>query len=197
MRSFADFLGSTNEALLIPRIVNLLSREHTLMVKVSMTDLVHEMISLLYNTHRSETLHRKFDWSLSSGNLPDFVLKFVRTQDCFHHALDGSFVFFDSSYSYTVGNLTAFADLHWRLPRITFSALPTRLVNGETYRIIPHFADASSSATAYSGVSTRKDDITYSVTKSPLPLQWDFTHDCFHVPVLHDSPVCYRSALEI
>jgi hypothetical protein len=165
------------------------------MVKVSMTDLVHGMISLLYNTLASETLHRKFEWSLSSGNLPDFVFNIVRLQDCFRHTNDGSFVFFNLSHSYTVGDLTAFADLHWRLPRVTFSALSTRLVNGQMYRIIPHFADAGSGTTVCSGFSARKDDIMYSVIRSPLPLQWDFTHDCFHAPVLHDSPVCCHYAL--
>jgi hypothetical protein len=191
--SAADHLGSTNEALLIPRIVNLLSREHVLMAKVSMADLVHEMISLLYNTLPTDTLHRRFEWSLSSGNLPDFVFNVIRTQDCFHHTCDGSFVFFDLSNSYTVGDLAAFADLHWRLPRVTFSALPTRLVNGQMYHIIPHFVDASSDATVCNGFSARKDDITYSLTRSPLPLQWDFTHDWFHAPVMHDSPVCCQS----
>jgi hypothetical protein len=170
-------------------MVSYLSSKQALVFNVLMTDLVHDMISRLYSIHRSEHTHRDFEWSLSSGNLPNFVYNFVRTQDCLLHAAGGPYVMFDLSNSYTAGGLAVFADIHWQLPRTTFSALPTRLSNGEMYRIIPHFADASLGAGGYRGPSGSKDEILYSISKSPIPLQWDFDQECFQAPIAYQSKV--------
>jgi hypothetical protein len=95
-----------------------------------------------------------------------------------------------------VGDLTAFAGLHWRLPRVTFSVHPMRPVKGQMFYISPYFVDTSSKAAVYSGFSARKDDITYSVTRSPLLFQWDSTHQWFHAPVLDGFAVSCHSSLD-
>jgi hypothetical protein len=170
-------------------MVSFLSSKQALVFNVSMTDLVHDMISRLYTIQRSEHTHRDFEWSLSSGQLPNFVFNFVRTQDCFLHAIGGPYVIFDLSNSYTAGGLAILADIHWQLPRITFSALPTRLSDGEMYRIIPHFSDASLGASAYRGLSGSKDEVVYSIIRSPIPLRWDFDQECFQAPIACQSKV--------
>ena len=110
-----------NETLLVSRIVETLLPKQPRMMNVSMTHLIHDMISLLYTVHRSDTTHRKLSWSLSAGDLPNFVYNFVRTQDCFLQTLDGPCLLLDLSHSYTDCVLTVFANIHWQLPRTTFS----------------------------------------------------------------------------
>jgi hypothetical protein len=164
------------------------------MVKVSMTRLVHDMISSLYTVHRSETTHCNLFWSLDSEDLPNFVYNIVRTQDCFFHHLTGSCLLLDLSHSYADNVFTVFAKVHWQIPRITFSALPNQLSDGEMYRIIPHFADPTLSSSSCSSFSSYKDDLTYWVSKSPLPLQWDVSRECFYATVHREPMVCCLSA---
>jgi len=160
-------------------------------------DLVDDMMSRIYAVGRGDqATYRNFEWSLSSKSLPSFVFNFVRTQDCFLHAVDGPYLIFDLSNSYTISSLTVFADLQWQLPRTTFSALPNRLSNGDTYRIIPHFSNVSLGAGGYSDFSANHDEIMYTVTRSQLPMRWDSAQKCFFAPISHDSKVCVSHVLE-
>ncbi|KAH5399897.1 hypothetical protein HBI32_180620 [Parastagonospora nodorum] len=184
----SGYPNSANQSLVVPRMVKLLSSEQPLVIKICMIDLVDDMMSRIYAVGRGdEAAYRDFEWSLSSKSLPNFVFNFVRTQDCLLHAVDGPYLIFDLSNSYTVGSLTVFADLQWQLPRTTFSALPTRLSDGDTYRIIPHFSYTSLGASGYSGFSASKDEITYTVTRSQLTMKWDSAHKCFFTRIAHDS----------
>lgn len=168
-------------------------------MKICVIDLVDDMMSRIYAIGRGdEATYRAFEWSLSSKSLPSFVFNFVRTQDCLLHAVDGPYLLFDLSNSYTVGSFTLFVDLHWHLPRTTFSALPTRLSNGNTYSIIPHFSHESLGASKYSGGFTAsRDEITYTVTRSQLPMQWDAAHKRFFARIARDSEVCIPHVLGI
>jgi hypothetical protein len=169
-------------------MVDYLNTEEPLLLNVSMSHLVHDMISQLYSLHRSDTTQRKFTWSLASGCLPDFVYNFVRTQDCFMHTPDGPCVLFELAHSYTDGVLTAIANIQWFLPRVTFSALATRLTKNDVYRITPFWSDATA-ADSTSGFSSIKDDIQYAVPVSTLPFKWDYARGCFHAPVSLNSKV--------
>jgi hypothetical protein len=182
-------------------MVDFLALEEPLLLNVSTSHLVHDMISQLYSMHRSDTTQRKFSWSLSSGRLPDFVYNFVHTQDCFMHTPDGPCVLFELSHSYSDSVLTAIANIRWFLPRVTFSALVTRLSNDDIYRITPHWSDAAA-MTSISGFAFIRPDVQYAVTTSSLPMQWDHVRNCFHAPVLPDfevydlqiGPVSYHTA---
>jgi hypothetical protein len=178
--------------------MKLLSSEQPLVIKICMIDLVDDMMSRIYAVGRGdEATYRDFEWSLSSKSLPSFVFNFVRTQDCLLHAVDGPYLMFDLSNSYTVGSLTVFADLLWQLPRTTFSALPTRLSDGDTYSITPHFSYTSLGASGYSGFLASKDEITYTVTRSQSTMKWDSAHKCFFTRIAHDSEVCISHILQI
>jgi hypothetical protein len=165
-----------------------------ILVNISMTCLVHDMISLLYDSHLSGTSPCRFQWSISSSSLPNFVYNFVRTKDCFLYTAGGPCILLELTPCYTNGILAVFAKLHWQLPKITFSALPTRLSYNEMYRITPRPTHDTLGAAEYSGFSPLSEDIAYSITKSPLPLQWDYIQACFHAPVLHNDGVCEQSA---
>jgi hypothetical protein len=182
-----------NEAHLISRMVEFLMFGDCLMVNVSMKRLVHDIISHLYTVHRSDMIRGKFDWSLSSGRLPNFVYNFVRTNDCLLHTSDGLCLLFDLSHSYCDGVLTAFANVHWHLPRISFSTFLTPSSNDETCRIIPHFVDAVLGASSHNEFSPSRDEIRYSVTRSSLPLRWDCARDCFYTHAAIGSEVRYLS----
>jgi hypothetical protein len=151
-----------------------------------MTQLVHDMVSSVYEMYRSETTVRRFAWSLSCEQLPNLVYNFIRTQDCFIHTSGGPYLQFDVVGSYTGGSLLVYVDIHWQAPRITFSALSTRLSEGEKYHITPHYSDATVSRASSDGFSLIKDEITYSLSKSPLALQWDHWLECFRGPVQYD-----------
>jgi hypothetical protein len=141
------------------------------------------MMSLLYSDDCSEmTTRRTMEWSLSSQELPSLVYNLVRLHDCFIHTLNGPKVLFDVSQSYTRGVLTAFVNVRWQPPRVIFSDLPSRLLEGDPYRITPRLANIDLFADDNNGFSWLKDEITYTVTKSSLPLLWDDAEQCFYVP---------------
>jgi hypothetical protein len=177
-------------------MIELLTLGEPLVLDVSMTHLVHDMMSQLYAMHRNDTTHRKFSWSLSSGRLSDFVYNLVRIQDCIWHTQDGPCVLFDLSHSYTDSTLTALANIQWHLPRVTFPALPTRLLQDEIYRITPQWFDTMDAAWT-SGFIPIKDDIRFAVPGSTLPMQWDYTSDCFHAPVSLNFEVLYLDYLQL
>ncbi|KAF1918725.1 hypothetical protein BDU57DRAFT_119054 [Ampelomyces quisqualis] len=183
LNAFPDPL---NKSLLVSRLTDALVREQPLLLDVSMPQLVHDMISSLYKMYRNETTVRRFAWSLSCEQLPNLVYNFIRTQDCFIHTIGGPYLLFDVLGTYTGGGLTVYADIHWQAPRITFSALPTQLSDGEKYHITPHHSDATLSRAGIDGFSLTRDETTYSLSKSPLALQWDPWLECFHGPVQYD-----------
>jgi hypothetical protein len=170
--TLTESLDATNETLLVPRMANFLVHEQSSIMSVSMPRLVHSMISLLYSNNRSKTTQRTLGWSLSSHELPNVVYNLVRVHDCFMHTLSGPKILFDISHSYENGILIAFAEIHWQPPKITFSDLPTRLLNGELYRVTPRFAgpgfNGDNNGYNDSGFRSFKDEITFIVTKSPL-----------------------------
>jgi hypothetical protein len=175
---FADNISEpTNETFLTPRIVDYLSHNQMGTVRVVLDDIVLSMISRFYDGSF------KMPWSLGSGNLQEHVHKIVRTYDCFLRGLDVYCVFFNLTHSFVDGKLAVSANIDWQLPRITFSALPTELLAGDVYRIVPHFANPSIGAVSRRAWTTHEDSITYTITKSPLPLEWDPKCGCFFATV--------------
>jgi hypothetical protein len=164
--SFADDISEpTNETLLVPRIVDYLSHKQMGMLRILADDIVLSMISRFYDGSLTML------WSLGSGDLREHVHKIVRTYDCFLHGLDVCCVFFNITHSFVDGKLAVSATIDWQLPRITFSALPTELPVGDVYRIVPHFANPNIGAVSPRTCTTHEDSITYTITKSPLPLE--------------------------
>jgi hypothetical protein len=169
--------------LLVSRMANFLAHEQSSMINLSMSRLVHDMISLLYSETCSETTTRRtMEWSLSSQELPSLVYNLARLHDCFIHTLNGPKVLFDVSQSYTRGVLTAFVNVRWQPPRVIFPDLPSRLFEGDPYRITPRFASIDLFADDNSEFHWLKDETTYTVTKSSLPLLWNDAEHCFYVP---------------
>jgi hypothetical protein len=169
--------------LLVSRMANFLEHEQSSMINLSMSRFIHDMISLLYSDNCSEiTTRRTMEWSLSSQELPSLAYNLVRLHDCFVHTLNGPKVLFDVTQPYTRGILTAFVKIRWQAPRVTFSELSSHLLEGDPYRITPRFASIELRTDDNSGFRWLKDETTYTVTKSSLPLLWDDAEQCFYVP---------------
>jgi hypothetical protein len=169
--------------LLVSRMADFLEHEQSCTINLSMSRFIHDMISLLYSNNSSGiTTRRTMEWSLSSQELPSLVYNLIRLHDCFMHTLNGPKVLFDVSQSYTRGVLTAYVKVRWQAPRVTFSELPSRLSEGDPYRITPRFASMDLRTDDNNGLRWLKDEITYTVTKSSLPLLWDDAEQCFYVP---------------
>jgi hypothetical protein len=159
---------------------------------LSMTKLVHQMISRLYNRWPSETLGRHLAWSLSSGNLPGFVFDFVGTHDCILYEPEDpktARIMYTISPSYCESILNISVELKWHLANTTFLGLFSRLSFGEMYRIAPRF-DKTCLGGGSQSFSPYTHNVTYSVLSSTLPLQWDFQNGCFHAPAVYGPRVC-------
>jgi hypothetical protein len=190
LQFLTEITDAKNKMLLVTRMANFLEHHHSHVMKVSMTRLVHNMISLLYNDNRSETTPRSMEWSLSCQELPSFVYNFVRLHDCFIHTRNGPKVKFDISQSYTGGILTAFTKFHWQPPRVTFPGLPSWLLDGGTYRITPRFDNIGLSTDDYSAFRRFNYESTYTVTRSTLSLLWNHDQEWFEAPITYISEVC-------
>ncbi|KAF2023276.1 hypothetical protein EK21DRAFT_12766, partial [Setomelanomma holmii] len=192
--SFSDWLRKysdpANEVLLVSRLDRFLHLEQSLDARICVPSLVAEMISRVYGVHRSETLHRKFPWSLSTGNLPSVVHNFIRTRDCFFYTRDGARVLFDVSHSYHDGVMTVEAAVRWQMPRLAFRDLRLDYYGDETYRIIPHVEPTSLGKTPLPGNDADEDAIGYTISRSDLPLQWHIAGKFFHAPLTHVEQVC-------
>jgi hypothetical protein len=183
-------LEPMNESLLASRMENFLGHKKPVFINISMTCLVHDMISQLYDGHLSSAPDRSFRWSISSASLPNFVHSFIRTKDCFLYTVGGPCLLLELAPCYADSVMTVFAKVYWQFTKTTFPALQSRLSYGEMYRITPRSTRDAFGIISHSGFSAPKDELTYSVTKSPLPLQWDCSQACFHAPVLYKAEVC-------
>ncbi|KAH7413611.1 hypothetical protein DE146DRAFT_1283 [Phaeosphaeria sp. MPI-PUGE-AT-0046c] len=179
--------GSTTQPLMMDRMMQFFKNTQPLMINVDMLRLVDDMIRQMYTTYPSVTAQRRFPWTLSSGDLPSFVYNFVHTQDCFTYSIDGPRVWVDLSSRHSQGDLIVYVELHWQYEKTTFLGLRHRLSCDQSYRITPYTAVAGDTTRERYNFSQAQSDVTYSVSKSSLPLQWDDQQDCFHSVVLRDA----------
>jgi len=165
---------------------------------LTMPKLVHDMINSLYRRWPSDATGRHLAWSLSSGNLPNFVFNFVGTHDCVFYGPEDPAtprVSFKVSPSYREGILTLSVEPKWYLVSTTFPSLPVRLSYGEMYRIAPQINYACLGDDAQ-GFSSYTHNVEYSLPNSTLLMQWDFNNGCFHAPVTHNSQVGSQTVRE-
>jgi hypothetical protein len=175
--------------LLTSRLQKFLEYGPTSPAKISIVELVEEMVSRLYEAPCKDFLHRVFPWSLSSKHMPSLVYNFVRTRDCFLYTGTESHVLFHLKHSYRSGTMTVGLSLRWQLSEVAFPNLSTEVFSTETYRISPRIVETSLGTALYCGYDAYEDAVSYSISCSTLPLRWDYEGGFFHAPVGHGDTV--------
>lgn len=165
---------------MVDRMSYFFERTHSMWINVDMLRLVDDMIGRMYTTYRSDTAQRRFPWTLSSGDLPSLVYNFVHAQDCLSYSIDGPSVYAGFSSRYSQGDMIVYVDLHGHYERTSFMGLRDHLSCGKSYRITPFTEVAGGGGDDHCNFSRACSEVTYSISKSPLPFQWDDDQECFH-----------------
>lgn len=150
---------------------------------VDMEPLVHDMMTLFYAHHPSESAARNFTWTIGTTDLPSVVYNFVRVQDCFFHTLDGPCVTFTLQPAQPQSETLVDINIEWVPPRVTFSTCDIFDGREGRYRITPHSSKTDSGTRWGCNFEPYEEFIKYEVTKSSLPLQWNEHGGHFEAPL--------------
>ncbi|KAH7071425.1 hypothetical protein BKA63DRAFT_419420 [Paraphoma chrysanthemicola] len=178
-----QYIDPSNEALLVSRFQKYLEFSQTSPAEISITSLVEDMVAHVYEQPHSHDLHLPFPWTLSSGHMPSLVYNFVSTRDCFLHTTASSKVFFKLEYQYYYGVMHIKLKLLWSSPKIEFPSLRTAIHCGETYIVAPQLDETSLGTTKLGVFDVYRNDISFSISSSAVPLRWHSGDNCFHTVV--------------
>ena len=113
--------------------------------------------------------NQKHQWFVGTGNLPQTLSNFLRTQDCFEHQLPSPRLNVRFSCCEMPSGVTIVGHVGSIPPEVTFKDLPISLSPGAEYRITPQCV----SPLAKGPFLNYPSRYVYKAVSSELPFAWD------------------------
>lgn len=160
-----------------------LSEKRSRLIDIDLAQLTRDMVDLFYERHASGSDDQNFSWSLGSRDLPSFVYNFIRTQDCFFPDSTGPYLSVQyANYAYVNSIFTVTAELSWHRPDVEFDKCIIWAPDDEEYRITPYHTEPELTHQS-SSFKLAPDRISFSLSRTSVPFQWDSDQECFRVLV--------------
>ncbi|KAF2269583.1 hypothetical protein CC78DRAFT_282832 [Lojkania enalia] len=157
-----------NEKSVIPEFSRFITKINR-RIDIDVPRLVYDMLDEFYERQVTS----KYDWFVSSGNLPGEVYKFLQTRDCFFDGFPLPSIEVDFILEQDRYRLSVIGNVKWGPPEIEFQDLPASLCPGEEYRVMPLYRDPDLGSSLGPRFISAPAQTVFYVKSAMIPLAWD------------------------